>query len=617
MGTRRSQKSRSSVAVRGKIESHSVQRPSSLLDPRWLCFLAIVIAAAVYYRTAGFPFVYDDHGQIVSKLRVQSWHNLPKYFTQHLWSQMGEELPNNYYRPLFLVWFLLNHTLFGLQPAGWHISAVLVHVAVTWVVYLFAVRELKDRWSAGIAALIFAVHPTHVEDVAWISGIDEPLFALFALLTIYFYLRWREGGGALALSASLISFVTSLLFKETAVILPALVLFYEWRRTAPLASEVTSPGDAPQKFTSRLWRAGLFTLPFVALDVVYLAVRMRALRGLAPNIGNHATTLSVALSYPSAIFFYLHKLLWPSSLSVFYSFEFVTHPGWRNFVLPLVVILATGAGLYWLSRHAIGIGPACAWLLIPMLPPLLALARFDVRDLVHDRYLYLPTFGFAMIVAALIRQIKIPAWRVARIPAIQLVVVAVCVGALSVATVQQSSTWESDQVLYQRGVDISPNNPLALDQLGRLYSQQHDYEHAREYFRRALAADPDDYRTLMSYGVTMAYLDDYDAAIPPLLHATQLHPTAGMPYFFLGLSQYGKKMLPEAEASFRKSIELVPGKSRQHFALGQIYEDEGRLGDARKEYIAEIRIDPKSQDAQERLREIDARMMRGGGAEKP
>ena len=85
----------------------------------------------------------------------------------------------------------------------------------------------------------------------------------------------------------------------------------------------------------------------------------------------------------------------------------------------------------------------------------------------------------------------------------------------------------------------------------------------------------------------------------------------------LGLSQYGKKMLPEAEASFRKSIELVPGKSRQHFALGQIYEDEGRLGDARKEYIAEIRIDPKSQDAQERLREIDARMMRGGGAEKP
>ncbi|MDR3764212.1 MAG: glycosyltransferase family 39 protein [Acidobacteriota bacterium] len=589
--------SRSTGKSKNQLRKPAPSLFSQALDPRWLCALSVLLAALVYLRTAGFPFVYDDHGQILANARIQSWHYLPKYFTQHLWSQMGEDLPNNYYRPLFLVWFLLNFKLFGTAPAGWHVTSVLVHALVTLVVYLFAARTLKDRLAAGVAALIFAVHPIHAEAVAWVSGVDEPLFALFALLTVYGYLRWREDGQQGWLACSLGAYALSLLSKETAIVIPAMVLFYEWR------------GTRGQRFAPRARRTLLTVAPYLGLAAVYMVVRTLALRGVAPNVGNHATVGSVLLTLPETIWFYLVKLVWPSSLSVFYSLYFVTQPGVFNFWLPLLGILAVGTGLWWLARQEEGVAEAIAWMTIPMVPPLLALTRFDVRDLVHDRYLYLPLFGFAMIVAALVRKLKIGERKAGNIPVAQVVLVLGVTIALSAATVAQAQYWQSDQAIYERGVEIAPNNPLALDQLGRLMSVEHDYDHAREYFGRALRFDPDDYRVLMSYGVMLDYQHEYDNAIPVLRHATEVHPKAGMPYFFLGIAQLGAAQYPQAEFSFRKSIELVPGKARQHFALGQALEGEGRLSEARGEYMEELKVDPTSESAAAQLRSVDEQIM--------
>ena len=589
--------SRSSVRSKDSSRQLRPRAAALVLDARWICALAVLLAMFVYLRTTAFPFVYDDHGQILSNARIQSWHYFPKYFTQHLWSQMGEDLPNNYYRPLFLVWFLVNYTFFGLEPIGWHVAAVMLHAVVTLVVYLFAARELKDRVAAGIAALIFAVHPIHAEAVAWVSGIDEPLFALFALLTVYAYCRWRDGNSRGWLAASLSFCALSLLSKETAIILPAILFFYEWRRTRG------------EWMAARARRLAVAVLPYVVLATVYMVVRTLALRGLAPNVGNHATAGSVLLTLPHAIWFYIAKLVWPFSLSVFYSLYFVTSPGLTSFWLPLLGVVAVAAALWWLARREAGVPEAIVWLVVPMVPPLLALTRFDVRDLVHDRYLYLPLFGFAMIVAVLVRKLKLGERKLWQIPAAQVGVVALLVLVLGTATVVQAQYWESDQALYERGIAISPQNPLALDQLARLMSQEHEYDKAKVYFGRALAFDPDDYRVLMSYGVMLDFRNEYDAAIPVLRHATEVHPQAGMPYFFLGIAQFGAKQLPQAEASFRKAIALVPGKARQHFALGQVLEEEGRLSEARREYLEELKVDPSSQIAVDQLRSVEARMM--------
>ena len=147
---------------------------------------------------------------------------------------MHPDQAGNYYRPVFLLWLLINRTLFGLSPFLWHFAVIAVHLLVTLLVYILARRLVKDELTAGMAALIFGLHPVHIEAVAWISGVTEPLLALFLISAFLFYMDWREGregapgDGAVAfhkkptirLVASLFFYTLAMLEKETALILP-------------------------------------------------------------------------------------------------------------------------------------------------------------------------------------------------------------------------------------------------------------------------------------------------------------------------------------------------------------------------------------------------------------
>jgi hypothetical protein len=162
----------------------------TLTLPRLLPWIAVLLAVVVYVGVLSYPFVYDDLGQIVGNSRLQSVEFLPQYFLQNVWSQPGRQITSNYYRPFFLVWLMINYQWFEWEPAGYHAAAIALHALVTLLVYGLAVRTLKDRLAAGFAALVFAVHPLHVASVAWVSGANEPEFALFFLAAMLCYPRW-------------------------------------------------------------------------------------------------------------------------------------------------------------------------------------------------------------------------------------------------------------------------------------------------------------------------------------------------------------------------------------------------------------------------------------------
>src|SRR5574340_712765 len=192
-----------------------------------LPLLLLAATFIVYVGTLQFEFVYDDMGQIVNNPVVHSWRYLPWYFHSNVWMQ--QYAVGNYYRPLFLFWLLLNYTLFGLQPLFWHLTTVLAHLAVTWMVYLLVRRLTSDQATAAIAALLFGLHPIHLEAVAWISGVTEPLLAMLLVPAFLCYLNYRERGRARRwLLLSLLLFALALLTKETAVVLPALLFAYAW-----------------------------------------------------------------------------------------------------------------------------------------------------------------------------------------------------------------------------------------------------------------------------------------------------------------------------------------------------------------------------------------------------
>ncbi|MGA9529738.1 MAG: tetratricopeptide repeat protein [Terriglobales bacterium] len=559
----------------------------------FLPLLAVICAAAIYLGAAGFPFVFDDLRQILHNPRVQSWSYLPHYFTESLWSHLPAA-PNSYYRPLFLVWMLLNYQAFGPNPMGWHLAGVLLHAGVTWLVYRLAVRELQDGLAAGFAAIIFALHPVHVEGVVWISGLNEPLYAAFFVATLLCYFRWKDGDGDEWMAASLICFALSMLAKETAIIAPAMVLLYEWR-------------SRTQETTSARIKATLRNVAsYIVVALLYLGVRAYGMRNTVALTVKHPSIPSVILTLPAALWFYLQKLAVPWPMAVFYPLIFVEHPRLWNFWLPLLGVLVAGAALWTWAKRDPRVPVACWWLFLPVLPPLLAIVRFLPGDLVHDRYMYVPSVGFSMLAAIALRRIPCGRRTLWGVPAVQFAAVAAVGAAFAFAGVKQADYWSSDLVLYSRAVEVSPDDAVALNQLGSEFSHLGQDDRAVVYLERAIQNDPDNYRSLLLLGITENNLGRYDRAIPALLHARELHPKGGIADFFLGLAQVDAHQFAVAEVTLRHAIELVPGKFRQHYLLGLALENQGRLREAREEFLKELQLDPTSSDANDKLRELDS-----------
>jgi 4-amino-4-deoxy-L-arabinose transferase-like glycosyltransferase len=162
--------------------------------PPWLGIAAVLaLTFAVYSQTLYFQFVHDDVGQIVENPAVHSWSAVPTYFTSHVWEGFDPGELGNYFRPIFLLWLRINDAVFGNRAWGWHLSTILAHLLTTFLVYLLIQRVGLSRDVAVLAALIFGLHPAHIEAVTWISGVTEPLLGIFLVASFLCYLRSRPG----------------------------------------------------------------------------------------------------------------------------------------------------------------------------------------------------------------------------------------------------------------------------------------------------------------------------------------------------------------------------------------------------------------------------------------
>src|SRR5581483_1475899 len=163
----------------------SVELAYRNVRPVFLLGLVLLATFAGYSRTLNFEFVFDDEALIVNNPLIRESRFIPSYFERHLVSHVTPHQPGNYYRPVLLLWLFVNYQLFGINPMGWHLSTLLAHLGATVLVYFTGRAETL----ALFAALIFGLHPIHVENVAWIMGVTEPLAAIPTLASFLCYVR--------------------------------------------------------------------------------------------------------------------------------------------------------------------------------------------------------------------------------------------------------------------------------------------------------------------------------------------------------------------------------------------------------------------------------------------
>ncbi|MCL5005060.1 MAG: tetratricopeptide repeat protein [Acidobacteria bacterium] len=576
----------------------------------WLPISVILLLTFLAYSgTLWFHFVYDDRGQILADAQVHYWRFAPHFFAERVWSFAYPNILGNYYRPVFLLYLLINYKIFGPYPAGWHLVSVGVQVVVTFLVYRLVRRIVGDRKTALIAALIFGLTPVHIESVAWISGVTDPLMALFLLPSFLCYLSGREPGVYRRwwLAASLTLYGLATLSKETALILPMLIFAFEW-----LWQKKVETASRWKTMFTRIRASLLPTIPFVLLTVAYLAARWNVLKGL----GHSMTPLAVStiiLTWPKLLWFYLMHLIWPFGLSVFYDMPYIKRPGLESFFLPLAGLIAVGVGAWLWARRLEKTLPsakrmvafACVWLLLPFVP-LLDLSVLPVGEIAHDRYLYLPSIGFSILVAMAIRRLKQGSKQFLGLPVSQAPVVVALSLVLAIGTALQDRYWANDLTLYSRGVMRTPDNLLARTNLGNALGEKGYYAQAINLYRQVLARDPRFWLATYNMGYTYYKMGRLREAERYLEEAIAINGVDSDEYFYLGLTWLKLGHVKQAAQSVRHAIELQPDGFAYHFAMGLIFELEHNPQGALQEFKKELKNFPGETGALQQIEAIRA-----------
>jgi len=437
--------------------------PESATSRRSSLGAVLLLVLFVFWPAVHYQLVYDDLNQLVHNPRLTAWSYVPGYFTTHLWSHRFAA--PHYYRPVFLIWFRLLYACLGAPSSTWHIASILAHLVTTACVFIL-IRSLTGGFKgAALAAMLFAIHPINTEAVAWVSAGDDLLLTMFLVLTVFYYAK-RQG----PISVPSIIFAALAMFtQETGILAPALIIAYEWTQ-------------------SRFKNAVINAIPYALSSLFYLAFRVNALRTPIVVSAPSISMGTMVLTWPRLLAVYAFHLVWPVHLSISYDVPVEIR------LWPLLLLIAVLAGLLWLVRSGCAnIRFGAAWFAITLAPSL-AIRYLDWDDFVHDRYLYLPLVGLALIAAVWFNRLQFNHTRVAAAGAL---VLALCWG-----TRLNLRIWQDNISLFSQAVRTAPRNPVFKNDLVVSYFKDHRDSEALPLLRQLIEQYPnfpDGYRTMAYY----------------------------------------------------------------------------------------------------------------------
>jgi Tfp pilus assembly protein PilF len=548
-------------------------RPSQLFDFKqnwmyWLVPVALALMASANTLKNGFAF--DDEEQVLNNRFIQTFANLPLEFTTTVWSFLGEKGGiSPYYRPLFTVLFTANYGFFGTQAWGWHLVNVLIHAAVTFLVFLVFKEATNRKSAAAIAAALFAVHPVHAESVAWISGIADPWLALFLLSAFYFYLRYRATGRRRLMAGALGFYFVALLCKETAIVLPLFVAYCE-------LVHFKDSRTFRQKAIDVAAKGALFVVP----TGVYLLMRYHAIEAVFLTAPPRFTLGEALTTAPLIMTKYFALLIVPLGYNLHHFTLPVQSLTSIAFIGPAALLAALAIGIYLSKSPTLMF--AAVWFVLFMVPPVAGARLFEPQYSVQERYLYLPSMGFCLAVALGFEWLA--ARRFGRVPAT--VVLIATVIALGVLGAYQNRVWNNTISLFQHIVETDPRSPLARTELATELYKAGRRQEAEAEVRTALELDPDFVDAHISLAMIAYNQGRLDQSISLLERAKTLVGDRRLKVGYLGriysnLAFYydARKDYDRAEENFRQAVEVLP-YWRTWSALGKFYYDRGRYEEA-------------------------------------
>ena len=537
-----------------------------------LALVALGLMVVVSYLPAMLwgGFIWDDNLYIkVDPVREVSglWH---------IWFSPSAIEGESHYWPLVYTTFWLEHKLWGFNPAGYHIVNVLLHLANTLLLWHLLRRLMVP--SAWLVAAVFAVHPLHVESVAWIIERKDVLSGLFYLAAALVWMRFMEQPRPRRYVCSLVLYAAGLMSKSIVVTLPVALLIWPW------------------------WKQGRVTSTDLLRLVPFFVV------GLAITVGDLSFYQSVeplSLGYSltertfiaaRALWFYVGKLLWPTNLAVIYPLWEIRVSApltWGYLVAAIALVMAL-----WGFRRQLGCGPLVGALFFAVtLSPVLGFIDYGYMQyaFVADRFQYLAGIGVIAVV------IGSAAYSVRLLPGLwqkgALAGAAVVLVMLGVLTWRQASIYQDNETFNRHIIALNPQARDAHLHLGNALHKQGRYEEALAAYRVSVEQRPNHFKTHANLGAVLGMLGRFKEAETHLRHAIALNPQAQNAHFNLGIILYKQGQYEEALNITRVAIQQDPDVSEAHVTLGAALHALGRFEEAEPYLRRAIALNPQAQNA--------------------
>jgi protein O-mannosyl-transferase len=558
-----------------------------------LSLILVATTFVVYGPALHGAFLFDDDSLLTSSAIVKAADGLRRiWFTTQ---------PLDYW-PLTNSSFWLEWRLWGLNPTGYHVTNVVLHVGSAFLLWAILCRlSIPGGW---LAAMIFALHPVSVQSVAWIAQRKNALSMLFFLLSIYWYLKIVEGAGddaardgpeAVATDRlarlraywlSLAAFVLAMLSKGSVAILPgALLLLIWWRRGRVRVRDLVEAA------------------PFFAVAVVFTLVNMW-FQARMPGGARDATMLERILGAAGVVWFYLGKALAPTGLMFVYPQWEIRADELRWWAPALAAAIAT-ALLVWQRRRPVARALLFAWAFFCLaLIPVMGFTDvyFMKYSLVADHYEYVALAGVAAAVAAgLVRGLE----RFESIMRPRIVLAAswraALVLPLAVVAWSHAHLFASAETFYRTGVASNPAAWVLQNNLGALLIEQSKNEEAADHLREALRLQPDLVQAHNNLCDAAAHLRRTDEALVECSRAVRDSPNRASAHDSLGMALASAGRLAEARREFETALRLNPDSVEAHYNLADVLREAGEPATAVDHYRAVIRAWPEAVGARSGL----------------
>lgn len=552
--------------------------------PTFLIIIIVLVVTFVSYLPIlkGEFLLWDDDVHVLENITIRGLD------LEHI-LEMFTATVNKIYIPLTSLSFALEHHFFGYDPFVYHLDNVLLHLLVVVTVFFLGEKLGLSQAAAGMAALIFGIHPIHVESVAWITERKDVLYAAFYMAALLAYLRYVEEKKGFWLLATTILGALSMLAKPMALSLPLVLILLDWFKGRPLKG---------QAFIEKL-----------PLCVIIGAIAWISYASHARIPGE--SVVQSALIWPWTFTFYLRQFFFPFfSVPLYRLAKPVTLANPEYFLSLLVFVLVVWAlarlsvnqsRLYvgTVQDSAQGASRRNKWFVFAVLFYFLSiffLLRFDeTKDVntVADRFMYLPGLGLCLAAGVGLERLWNCRERRSAFPATIIIIIMMVI--LSVKTYHQCIVWKDSISLWRHDLKYFPDEPLALNNFAIVLGKTRDFEDAQKEYKKVMRSGLAGVQKGLAPEV-VAKIRKVDHLIGLYQRAVEVEPGYMDAHYNLGDLYARVGRFPEAVETYKKALESDPKFKDAHCGLGDVYVEVGGQRQAVFAYEQALRFHPEDKD---------------------